>query len=213
MNWMMQTLGSSIGKKLMMALSGLCFCAFLCAHLAGNLFIYGGKDSFNAYATHLHALGPLLTVAEFGLLFLALVHVISGLVLFYQNFSARPQRYQVNASAGGRTIGSATMPYTGLVLLAFVLFHLFQFHFVDKTTRTIFEIVSTSFRNPVTVGCYVLVMIVAAIHVSHGFWSAFQTLGANHPKYMPAIRLLSILFSLIVGVGFGFIPVYVSLIA
>jgi succinate dehydrogenase / fumarate reductase cytochrome b subunit len=59
----------------------------------------------------------------------------------------------------------------------------------------------------------VLVMIVAAIHVSHGFWSAFQTLGANHPKYMPAIRLLSILFSLIVGVGFGFIPVYVSLIA
>ncbi|WP_028324266.1 succinate dehydrogenase cytochrome b subunit [Desulfatirhabdium butyrativorans] len=213
MNWMMQTLGSSIGKKLMMALSGLCFCAFLCAHLAGNLFIYGGKDSFNAYATHLHSLGPLLTVAEFGLLFLALVHVISGLVLFYQNFSARPQRYQVNASAGGRTIGSATMPYTGLVLLAFVLFHLFQFHFVDKTTRTIFEIVSTSFRNPVTVGCYVLVMIVAAIHVSHGFWSAFQTLGANHPKYMPAIRLLSILFSLIVGVGFGFIPVYVSLIA
>jgi succinate dehydrogenase / fumarate reductase cytochrome b subunit len=213
MNWMMQTLGSSIGKKLMMALSGLCFCAFLCAHLAGNLFIYGGKDSFNAYATHLHSLGPLLTVAEFGLLFLALVHVISGLVLFYQNFSARPQRYQVNASAGGRTIGSATMPYTGLVLLAFVLFHLFQFHFVDKTTRTIFEIVSTAFRNPLTVGCYVLVMIVAAIHVSHGFWSAFQTLGANHPKYMPAIRLLSILFSLIVGVGFGFIPVYVSLIA
>lgn len=213
MNWMMQTLGSSIGKKLMMALSGLCFCAFLCAHLAGNLFIYGGKDSFNAYAAHLHSLGPLLTVAEFGLLFLALVHVISGLVLFYQNFTARPQRYQVNASAGGRTIGSATMPYTGLVLLAFVLFHLFQFHFVDKTTRTIFEIVSTSFRNPVTVGFYVLVMIVAAIHVSHGFWSAFQTLGANHPKYMPAIRLLSILFSLIVGVGFGFIPIYVSLIA
>lgn len=213
MNWIMQTLGSSIGKKLMMALSGLCFCAFLCAHLAGNLFIYGGKDSFNAYATHLHSLGPLLTVAEFGLLFLALVHVISGLVLFYRNFSARPQRYQINASAGGRTIGSATMPYTGLVLLAFVLFHLFQFHFVDKTTRTIFEIVSTSFRNPVTVGCYVLVMIVAAIHVSHGFWSAFQTLGANHPKYMPAIRLLSILFSLIVAVGFGFIPVYVSLIA
>lgn len=213
MNWLIQSLGSSIGKKLMMAISGLSFCGFLAAHLAGNLFIYGGKDAFNAYASHLHALGPLLTLAEFGLLFLALVHVVSGLVLFYQNWSARPERYRVNATAGGRTIGSATMPYTGLILLAFVLFHLFQFHFVDKTTRTIFEIVSTSFRNPATVGLYVLVMVVAAIHVSHGFWSAFQTLGANHPKYMPAIRLLSILFSLIVGIGFGFIPVYVSLIA
>lgn len=213
MNWLIQTFGSSIGKKLMMAVSGLCFCGFLAAHLAGNLFIYGGKDAFNAYASHLHSLGPLLTVAEFGLLFLALVHVISGLVLFYQNWTARPERYQVNAAAGGRTIGSATMPYTGLILLAFVLFHLFQFHFVDKTTRTIFEIVSAAFRNPMNVGLYVLVMVVAAIHVSHGFWSAFQTLGANHPKYMPAIRLLSILFSLIVGVGFGFIPVYVSLIA
>ncbi|MEW6259050.1 MAG: succinate dehydrogenase cytochrome b subunit [Thermodesulfobacteriota bacterium] len=213
MNWLIQTFGSSLGKKLMMAVSGLCFCGFLAAHLAGNLFIYGGKDAFNAYASHLHSLGPLLTVAEFGLLLLALVHVISGLVLFYQNWTARPERYQVNAAAGGRTIGSATMPYTGLILLAFVLFHLFQFHFVDKTTRTIFEIVSAAFRNPVNVGLYVLVMVVAAIHVSHGFWSAFQTLGANHPKYMPAIRLLSILFSLIVGVGFGFIPVYVSLIA
>uniref|UniRef100_A0A7C4MPH0 Succinate dehydrogenase cytochrome b subunit n=1 Tax=Desulfatirhabdium butyrativorans TaxID=340467 RepID=A0A7C4MPH0_9BACT len=213
MNWLIQTFGSSIGKKLMMAVSGLCFCGFLAAHLAGNLFIYGGKDAFNAYASHLHSLGPLLTIAEFGLLFLALVHVVSGLVLFYQNWSARPERYQVNATAGGRTIGSATMPYTGLILLAFVLFHLFQFHFVDKTTRTIFDIVSTAFRNPVNVGLYVLVMVVAAIHVSHGFWSAFQTLGANHPKYMPAIRLLSILFSLIVGIGFGFIPVYVSLIA
>jgi len=213
MNWLIQTFSSSIGKKLMMAISGLCFCGFLAAHLAGNLFIYGGKDAFNAYASHLHSLGPLLTIAEFGLLFLALVHVVSGLVLFYQNWSARPERYHVNATAGGRTIGSATMPYTGLILLAFVLFHLFQFHFVDKTTRTIFEIVSTSFRNPLTVGLYVLVMVVAAIHVSHGFWSAFQTIGANHPKYMPAIRLLSILFSLIVGIGFGFIPVYVSLIA
>ena len=68
MNWMIQTLWSSIGKKLLMALTGLAFCGFLAGHLAGNLTIYGGKDAFNSYAEHLHALGPVLTLVELGLL-------------------------------------------------------------------------------------------------------------------------------------------------
>jgi succinate dehydrogenase / fumarate reductase cytochrome b subunit len=83
---------------------------------------------------------------------------------------------------------------------------------VDKTDRTIFEIVSQAFSDPVYVAMYVVAMIVAAIHVSHGFWSAFQTFGANHPKYMPAVRFVSILFSLVVGIGFGAIPIYVYVV-
>jgi succinate dehydrogenase / fumarate reductase cytochrome b subunit len=212
MNWLTDTLWTSVGKKLMMAVTGLFFCVFLTAHLAGNLTIYAGKDAFNSYAEHLHSLGPLLTVAEWGLLLFAVIHVCTGLFLFYQNFKARPERYAVNKSAGGRTLGSATMPYTGVILLLFVIYHLFNFHFVDKTHTTIFEIVSTAFSNPSYVLIYTLAMVVAAVHVSHGFWSAFQTLGANHPKYTPFLRGLSLVFSVIVGIGFGFIPVYVSLL-
>ena len=96
---------------------------------------------------------------ELGLLALAVVHVLTGLTLFYQNWRARPVKYCVNKWAGGRTIGSATMPYTGLLLLAFVTFHLINFHFVDKADRTIFEIVASAFAQPWYVGIYVLAMI------------------------------------------------------
>ncbi|MEE9495550.1 MAG: succinate dehydrogenase cytochrome b subunit [Desulfobacterales bacterium] len=212
MNWLTNTLGTSVGKKLMMAVTGLGFCGFLAGHLAGNLTIYAGKDAFNSYAEHLHSLGPLLTLAEIGLLIFAAVHILTGAFLFYQNFKARPVRYSVNKRAGGRTLGSATMPYTGFILLLFIIFHLLNFHFVDKTNTTIFQIVSSSFAKPGYVFIYTFAMIVAAIHVSHGLWSACQTLGANHPKYTPFIRGASIVFSLIVGIGFGFIPVYVSLL-
>jgi succinate dehydrogenase / fumarate reductase cytochrome b subunit len=210
MNWMIQTLWSSIGKKLLMAVTGLAFCGFLAGHLAGNLTIYGGKDAFNSYAEHLHALGPLLTLAEWGLLLFAVVHVCTGLILFYQNFSARTSRYVVNKRGGGRTLGSMTMPYTGILLLAFVIFHLINFHFVDKTNTTIYQIVAQAFESPLYVVIYILAMIVAALHVSHGLWSAFQTIGLNHIKYMPFIMALSIFFSLAVGFGFGIIPLYLS---
>ena len=210
MNWLILTLWSSIGKKLLMALTGLAFCGFLAGHLVGNLTIFGGKDAFNSYAEHLHSLGPLLTLAELGLLVFAIVHVCTGLILFYQNFSARSNRYAVNKKAGGRTIGSATMPYTGVLLLAFIVFHLINFHFVDKTDTTIYQIVVQAFADPVYVVIYILAMIVAAVHVSHGLWSAFQTIGANHSKYMPFIMAFSLFFSLAIGFGFGIIPLYLA---
>ena len=213
MNWMKQTLWSSIGKKLMMAVTGLAFICFLMTHLAGNLTIYGGGEAFNTYAEKLHALGPLLTVFELGLLFFAGVHIITGLFLFLQNWQARPTRYELYESSGGRTLSSRTMPYTGLIILGFVIFHLINFSFIDKGDRTIFQIVSSAFANPLYVIIYIAAMIIVALHVRHGLWSAFQTLGANHPKYMPAIMILSIIIGLIVAFGFGFLPIYISLSA
>ncbi len=210
MNWLINVVRSSIGKKLCMALTGMCFCGFLIAHLAGNLTIYGGKDAFNAYAQRLHSLGALLTLAEIGLLTFALIHISVGAILFYGNLTARPQRYEMKKNTGGRSLGSATMPYTGFLLLLFIVFHLMNFHFVDKTRQSIFEIVSAAFQQPLYVVLYVTAMLVAAVHVSHGFWSAFQTLGLNHPKYMPLIRLAGLVFSLVVGAGFGFLPIYIS---
>ena len=208
-----QTLGTSIGKKLLMAITGLSFVGFLCVHLAGNLTLYAGGDTFNAYAEHLHSLGLLVTVFEWALLTLGLTHVITGAVLFYQNLTARPRRYAVNATAGGRTWASATMPYTGLFILAFLVLHLPNFHFVDKTDTTIYAVVAAAFRSPAYVLFYVLAMVVAAVHVSHGFWSAFQTLGANHPKYMPLIMGSAVALAVIIGAGFGFMPIFVALTA
>ena len=208
MGWLIRTFGSSIGKKLLMAITGLCFIGFLSVHLAGNLTLYKGGEAFNAYAEKLHMLGPILTVFEFGLLALALIHVTIGLILFVQNFKARSVPYEYDRSAGGRTLSSITMPYSGLILLAFVIFHLINFSFVDKSQRTIFEIVSSAFANPLYLIIYVLVMIVLAFHIRHGFWSAFQTIGANHPKYMPVITTLSVVVCLIFGFGFGLLPIY-----
>lgn len=213
MNWLLKTLGASIGKKLMMAVTGLCFIGFLIVHLAGNLTLYGGGDMFNAYAEHLHTLGPLVTVAELVLLTLAIIHVATGLTLFYGNLQARPSRYQVSKWGGGRTIGSATMPYTGIFILAFLIMHLVSFRFIDLEGTTIFEIVAAVFANPIYVFIYVGAMVVVALHISHGFWSLFQTIGANHPKYMPAIQILGLVISLVFGIGFGFIPVYLSFMA
>jgi succinate dehydrogenase / fumarate reductase cytochrome b subunit len=203
---------SSIGKKQIMAITGLGFCGFLAGHLAGNLKIYAGEETFNTYAERLHSLGALLKIAEIGLLVFAILHVSTGAMLVYGNFRARPKRYKVKKSAGGRSIGSATMPYTGLLLLSFVILHLVNFHFADKSQQAIFQIVAETFSNPGYIAVYIFAMIIAGIHVSHGFWSAFQTIGLNHPEYMPLVRVAGTLFSLIVAAGFGLIPVYVYFI-
>lgn len=209
MHWIFSFFGSSVGKKLLMALTGFCFIGFLTGHLVGNLTLYGGRDAFNAYAEHLHALGPVITLAEWGLLTLAIVHIFTGMLLFLQNLKARPVRYVVNKNGGGRTISSRLMPYTGFAILLFLIYHLLQFHFVDKTFTTIYDIVSLAFSNLLNLSFYIVAMVVVALHIRHGFWSLFQTLGANHPKYMPIIMGASLVISLIFGIGFGFLPVYV----
>jgi succinate dehydrogenase / fumarate reductase cytochrome b subunit len=211
MHVMLQTLGSSIGKKLLMALTGLCFCGFLAVHLAGNLSVYGGPAFFNSYVEHLHSLGVLIHVAEIGLLALALVHVTTGILLFIGNLRARPVRYAVSRRSGGRTWGSATMPYTGFVILAFVIYHLIGFHFADHSTRTVFQIMTDAFASPGVALLYSAAVLLVGLHISHGFWSLFQTFGANHPAYMPVIEKIGMGFAVFVAVGFGSIPTYLWL--
>ena len=213
MNWLSKTIGSSIGKKLLMSITGLSFCGFLTTHLIGNLTLYGGSDMFLAYVDHLHALGPIIPLAEAALLTLFVIHVVVGTFLFLKNTASRPSRYAVNKDGGGRTLGSKTMPYTGILILVFILFHLMGFKFADHETQTVWQIVTGAFANPITAMLYVAAMVIAAVHVSHGLWSAFHTLGAAHPKYTPVIKGLSIVFCLIVAIGYGFIPVYLLVLA
>ena len=208
MNWFLRTFSTSVGKKYLMAVSGLLFLLFLTTHLLGNLSIYGGPTAFVSYAEHLHALGKLLVVAEIGLIVALIIHVTTAVFLFFENRRARPVKYAVDKSGGGRTLSSQTMPYTGLLILAFVGVHLatFSHHIVDQSTRNIFQIAYTVFSNNIYLIIYTLGVLVVAFHVQHGLWSAFQTVGANHPKYMPFIKKASVVFAMIVAIGFGLLP-------
>jgi succinate dehydrogenase / fumarate reductase cytochrome b subunit len=209
MNWLVKTFSSSIGKKQVQAVTGLAFTLFIAVHLMGNLTIYAGKDSFLSYVDHLHSVEALVTLAEFGLIFFAVLHIGMGLYLFLENRRARPVAYAIDRSAGGRTIGSRTAPYTGAIILVFVVLHLLKFRFVDKTAINDFIILSNTFSEfGFWTLFYIAAVIVVAVHVSHGFWSGFQTLGLNHPKYMPFVERVGIIFSLIIGIGFASIPVY-----
>lgn len=210
MKWLMETIRTPIGKKLLMAVTGLSFVLFLMLHLLGNLLLYKGPESFNAYAAGLHSLGAIILVAEWILLILAAVHILTGLILFFENFKARPVRYAMKKSAGGRTIGSATMPYTGLLILGFVVLHLLNFRFADREPESVYASVASLFAAWPYVLIYTAAIIVVAIHIRHGFWSLFQTAGLNHPKYMPLVQGLGIAISLLIAAGFGLIPIYMG---
>ena len=208
MNWVTRTFSTSVGKKQLMAVTGFLFLLFLTTHLLGNLSVYGGPASFVSYAEHLHALGKLLLAAEIGMAVALLVHVTTAVFLFFENRRARPVRYEVDKGGGGRTLSSQIMPYTGLLILGFIGVHLatFSHHIVDQTTRNIFQIAAAVFSNPIYLAIYVIGVLLVTFHVRHGLWSAFQTVGANHPKYMPFIQKLSIVFAVIVAIGFGSLP-------
>ncbi len=213
MNWFFRTLSTSVGKKQLMAVTGFLFLLFLATHLLGNLSIYGGPTAFVSYAEHLHALGNLLVAAEVMMVVALIIHVTTAVVLFFENRAARPVRYHTDKSGGGRTVSSQTMPYTGLLVLGFICVHMatFSHHIVDQTTRNIFQIAVDVFSQPVYLVIFLVSMVILGFHVRHGFWSAFQTVGANHPKYMPFIQKLSIVFAVIVAVGFGSLPIAIRL--
>ncbi len=205
--------GTSIGKKQLMAVTGLLFLLFLATHLLGNLSVYGGRASFVSYAEHLHALGNLLVVAEVMMALALIIHVTTAVILFFENRAARPVKYTVDKSGGGRTFSSQIMPYTGLLILGFIGVHLatFSHHIVDQTTRNIFQIALDVFSQPVYLVIFLVSMLILGFHVRHGLWSAFQTVGANHPKYMPCIQRFSIIFAVIVAIGFGSLPIVILL--
>jgi len=211
MGWAYRIISSSIGKKELMALTGFCFLAFLVVHLGGNLTIYGGAEEFRAYAYKLHSLEPFLYVFEIGLLGLGIIHVASGALLFVQNLRARPEKYAVKRNAGGMTLSSRFMPYTGFIILIFLVVHLSTFTFADKADVDIAILVDKAFESPLYSAFYVFVMAVLFLHVRHGFWSAFQTIGANHPKYMPAIELVGVAAAIVFALGYASLPVYVYL--
>jgi succinate dehydrogenase / fumarate reductase cytochrome b subunit len=213
MHWYPFLIWSSVGKKLLMAFSGACMAAFLCVHLLGNFMAFAGPEAFNSYAHKLHSLQPYLTVFNICLLLVALLHISTGVALYFQNLASRPQKYVQSRNPGGRTLASDTMPYTGALILVFVIIHLATFTFVDKESVPIYQLMAVKFASPLWVVFYLAAMLIVAVHISHGFWSLFQTFGLNHPDHMRVIEKFGLVFSIIIGVGFGSLPVYLLFFA
>ena len=199
-------LSSSIGKKQFVAISGLLLVGFVLSHLAGNLLMLKSPEAFNAYAEYL-AHHPLLIPAEIGLAVLFLGHILMGLKVSFENKSARPEGYVGKESEGGRTLGSSTMKYTGLLTLVFLCLHIFTFKFKHPEEMGLFEHTLTYFKLPLYTAFYVFALLSLGVHLSHGFKSAFQTFGVNHPKYTPVINGAGILLSIAVTTGFCILAV------
>ena len=197
---------SSIGKKGIMAASGLLLSLFILTHLLGNSVSFLGRDAFNAYAEKLHSLGALVYVFEVGLLTLFLIHTITGIILYLENLKARPSRYSVNTSGGGRSLGSRTMPYTGVIILVFIAVHLMNFHFTDRSVP-VADLVRELLSRPGLAFFYIFSLASVALHLSHGVWSLFQSMGFNHEKFNGLLLKGALVFSILVGLGFILIPV------
>jgi len=212
----MKHLSSSVVKKQIMGVTGLLLCGFLLSHLIGNCLIYVGPKAFNSYA---HALitNPLIYVAEAVLAIIFLTHVGIAMRLTLENSQARPEKYFIRQKSGhGATFASSTMPYTGIIILIFLVLHIINFKFgpvymatydgVDM--RDLHKLMIEYFANPLNVAWYIFAVIAVGIHVSHGFWSAFQSIGFSHPKYNGLLQGLSKAYALLITVGFSALPIW-----
>ena len=224
--WLGRFLTSSIGKKVVMALTGLFLISFLAVHLIGNLQLIAGDggQAFNEYAyfmTH----NPVIMFTSYGLYAFILIHAIQGIALWLKNRSARgSQGYAVKVNrTAGASKASVRMGALGTIILIFLLLHMYQFWLQMKLGNTemasyggsevkdLYTLVMGVYANPIFVGIYVVSMIVIAFHLWHGFESAFQTLGLNHPKWTPLVKFVGRAYSVLVPLGFAIIPIWMYL--
>ena len=220
LGWFFRLLSSSIGQKFVMGLTGLLLCGFLVTHLAGNLLLFAGAEPFNHYAHALHSQWELLAVAEFGLVVLFLAHVYLAVTTTIGNYRARRDFYVLKQSkVPGRIIGANSWMFaSGSVVLGFVILHLIDLrlglrsslHYLpEENLEAPFNNTLAALSDPISRVVYFVGAIVLGVHLSHGFASAFQSLGLNHPKYTPLIKIIGKIFGVIIAVGFASIVVFV----
>ncbi len=222
MNWIFRFATSSIGAKVVMALSGTAIMGFVVAHMVGNLQIFLGPEVFNAYGEFLQGtLGHVLWFLRGGLLLAVVLHVVSGVRLSRLNRAARPVAYATKKSVRS-TFASRSMPMTGLVLLAFIIFHLLHFTFgviqpeyypVDHGTgaHDIYSMFIHGFQNPAIAISYIVANGLLALHLSHGARSLFQSLGLRAHKYEAIIKCIGYSVAVVVGLPNMFMPLAVMM--
>lgn len=220
-SWIGKALSSSLGRKYLVAASGLLLVAFLVTHLLGNLNLYADKtgDKFNAYA-HFLSSNPLLPLAEIALAALFLGHAALAVTVTYKNRRARTDRYAVSGDKGKRTLASSTMIFTGIAVLAFLVLHVFDFRVAKDTaealgrygsTREHFDLaamVRARLSEPIGATLYIVAVIVLGVHLSHAIRSAAQSLGVNHRVLNPWIVRGGIALAILLTLGFLSFPIY-----
>jgi succinate dehydrogenase / fumarate reductase cytochrome b subunit len=206
---------TTLGKKMMMALTGFVLFGFVLGHMAGNLQAFLGAEVFNAYAHKLHSLGPLLWVIRLFLLAAVGLHILSAVQLWQLSNKARAAKY-VKKKNVNSTYASRTMYWSGPILAIFIVYHILHF-----TTGTVhptqpfpgyemaYQNLVIGFQNYAVAIFYIIAMILLCMHLYHGVWSMLQTLGVSHPKYNGLLRSGAIAFALLIAAGFISVPVSV----
>ncbi|HXT69984.1 MAG TPA: succinate dehydrogenase cytochrome b subunit [Vicinamibacterales bacterium] len=214
-----QLFTSSVGTKLLIALTGLALSGFLVFHLAGNLLLFFGPEQYNEHAHSLIS-NPLVVPAELGLIAIFLLHVFKAISNYLGNRKARPVGYEAKAWAKGpsrKSWASTTMIVSGLITLAFVPLHLLTFkygpHYAspEAGVRDLYRLLIEVFQRPGYVVFYVFAMTVTAMHLRHGVSSSLQSLGLIPARWIRAFLAAGLLLALAVGTGFVLIPVYIYL--
>ncbi|MES2730303.1 MAG: succinate dehydrogenase cytochrome b subunit [Bacteroidota bacterium] len=222
MSWITQTLTSTIGRKVLMALTGFFLILFLVVHLIGNLQLLqnDGGEAFNKYA-HFMGINPLIQTISIVNFFLILLHIVVSVLLTNRNRKARPTGYAYNKPSENSSLSSRNMGILGTVILIFLVIHLkglwyrSKFGIMPMTSyggeeyKDLYEITYQAFSQSWLVAIYVISMGFLAFHLSHGFQSAFQTLGLKHPKYTPVIKNIGLAFSIIIPAAFAAIPLVI----
>jgi succinate dehydrogenase / fumarate reductase cytochrome b subunit len=205
---------TTIGKKAVMAVTGVILFGFVVGHLLGNLQIYEGPEQLNAYAATLRAHPALLYGTRILLLISVILHIWAAVQLWALHRTARPIGYVKKASINS-TYASRTMYWSGPIVLAFIIFHLL--HFTFGTIHPGGPFVEGDVYNNVVTGFqvwpvslfYIIAMVLLCLHLYHGLWSMFQSLGINHPKYTPWLRGFAKVFAILIALGNISIPVAV----
>ncbi|MCO6466848.1 MAG: succinate dehydrogenase cytochrome b subunit [Bradyrhizobiaceae bacterium] len=209
---------TTIIQKWVMAITGICLVVFLLAHLSGNLLVFLGPEHMNAYGVELREMfhGAAIWVVRLGLIVALILHVLSGIKLARLNRGAKAVRND-KVEHRTSTIASRSMIYTGLLVVVYVVYHLAHFtwgvahgeyyHVVDHLGRhDVYRMVVDSFHQPLITITYVIAMIVTGLHLNHAISSALQTLGINHPRYTPMLRLAGPALGMLIVIGFLSIP-------
>lgn len=203
---------STVGKKAAMAVSGAVLFLFVAAHLAGNLQIYEGPQKLNDYSRMLHSMPALLWGARVGLLGMVVLHIWSAIQLVVRNYEARPIGY-VRKKAAGSTYAARTMYWSGPIILAFVIYHLLDFTFGTVNPNyqegDVYGNVVSSFQVPLISAFYILAMLLLCMHLYHGLWSMFQSLGWLKDSNRRVFQRAAAAVALFVAAGNISIPISV----
>jgi succinate dehydrogenase / fumarate reductase cytochrome b subunit len=204
---------SSVGKKMVMALTGLIWVAYLITHMLANLLVFQGPGKINAYSAFLHGTGGALWAARLVLIAALVLHVIAAVQLADRREEARPAEYAAGRKPQVSTLAARTIRWGGALILAFLVYHIL--HFTIGTVHPDFvegdpyHNVAAGFRRLPVVIFYLIAMGAVGLHLYHGVWSSGRSLGVSPPSPRPLRRSAALVLALLVWLGFAVIPIAV----